>query len=124
MERIRALRGHALLVRGAGAGHRPLGALRLALRVVDTKQTELSHALHVPYVCLRMILASPMKDFIVDFAKRATHEWGTQMGSDPCLSMSREALAWLENLDTTDISDHGHCAVTLQATADVHDSQA
>ena len=87
-------------------------------------QTELSHVLHVPYVCSRMILASPMKDFTVDFAKRATHEWGTQMGSDPCLSMSREAVAWLDNLDTTDTSDHGHCGVTLQAIEDAHDFQA
>jgi hypothetical protein len=48
-------------------------------------QTELSHVLHVPYVCSRMIHASPMQEYIVEFANRATQEWGTLMGCDPCL---------------------------------------
>ncbi|MFM7986907.1 MAG: hypothetical protein ACKPKO_47095, partial [Candidatus Fonsibacter sp.] len=60
----------------------------------------LSHALRVPYVCSRMIHASAMKDRGVEYAKRVVHDWGTMMGSGPCLSMSREALAWVENLDT------------------------
>ena len=68
--------------------------------------------------------ASPMQEYIVEFANRAAQEWGTLMGCDPCLSMSREALAWLENLDTTDTTDHGDCAVTLKAVEDLHDSQA
>ena len=38
-------------------------------------QTELSHVLHVSYVCSRMIHAFPMKEYIVDFANRATQEW-------------------------------------------------
>ena len=67
---------------------------------------------------------SAMKDSIVEFAKHATHGWGTVMGCDQRLSMSREALAWSENMNTTETSDHGEYAVTLRAIEYMHDSQA
>ena len=86
-------------------------------------QTELSHILHVPYVCSRMILSSATKDETLEFAKRATQEWGTFMQSDVCMSMSREAVAWLDNLDTTETTDHGDCQITLKAIEDLHESQ-
>jgi len=85
---------------------------------------DLSHALHVPYVCSRMIHDCPMKQQIVEFAKRATQEWGTLMGCNPCLSMSREALAWLSSLTPLTSCSNADAAITLQAIEDVHDSQA
>ena len=46
------------------------------------------------------------------------------MQSDVCMSMSREAVAWLDNLDTTETTDHGDCQITLKAIEDLHESQA
>ena len=65
----------------------------------------MSHALHIPYVSARMLHASAMKDDIVEFAKEATHEWGAIMACELCLSMAKEAQAWLDDMGTMDASE-------------------
>jgi hypothetical protein len=41
-----------------------------------------------------------MKVDIVNFARRANHEWGEIMGQEPCLSLAKEAEHWLDNAST------------------------
>ena len=77
----------------------------------------------LPYVSARMLHAPAMKDAIVEFAKEATHEWGAIMACEPCLSMAKEALAWLDDMGTMDTSELQvqPSSDTPRAIEDAHD---
>ena len=47
-----------------------------------------SHVLHIPYID------------IVNFARRASHDWGEIMGQEPCLSLAKEAEHWFDKVST------------------------
>ena len=91
--------------------------------LLTRSQMDVSHALHIPYVSARMLHASAMKDAIVEFAKEATHEWGAIMACEPCLSMAKEALAWLDDMGTMDTSELQvqPSSDTPRAIEDAHD---
>ena len=62
--------------------------------------TSISHVLHIPYVCTRMLQTNLAKSEIVAFAKQAAQEWSNTMACEPCLSLAREAQEWLDKVAT------------------------
>ena len=70
-------------------------------RVLLTRTaTSISHVLHIPYVCTRMLQTATFKAEIVAFAKQATQEWSSTMGRKPCLSLAKEAQERLGKVTT------------------------
>ena len=47
--------------------------------------TTISHVLHIPYACTRMLQAAASKKDILVFAKQATADWSSSMGCEPSL---------------------------------------
>ena len=67
------------------------------------------------------LLSHAMKDHIVAFAKDAAREWGTNMAYEPCLSMAKEAQAWLDDMGAMDTSELQPSSVTPRAIENAHD---
>ena len=84
--------------------------------------TSISHALHIPYVCTRMLQTAASKDEIVAFAKQATQDWRNTMGREPCLSLAKEAQEWLGKVATLEEEClDGAPATPLRAIEDARD---
>ena len=79
-----------------------------------------SHVLHIPYVCTRMLRAAHRCDDILDYAMQAAHDWASHMGMEPCVSLAKESVAWLAKFGTS-ISGTPECALaTPMALEDGH----
>ena len=61
-----------------------------------------SHVLHIPHINTRMLCSSSLKVDIVNFARRANHDWGDIMGQEPCVSLAKDAEHWLDNVSTVE----------------------
>ena len=55
-----------------------------------------SHVLYIPYVNARMPMTCYLQYEATGFAKRAMQQWSKHMKQDLCLSLSEEALTWLD----------------------------
>ena len=79
-----------------------------------------SHVLHIPYVCTRMLRAAHRCDDILDYAMQAAHDWASHMGMEPCVSLAKEYVAWLAKFGTS-VSGTPECApATPMALEDGH----
>ena len=86
--------------------------------------TAISHVLHVPYVCTRMLQTNAVKHDIVAFAKQATQEWSDTMACEPCLSLGKETLQWLDKVDTLEVDRYDPAPTTpVRAIEDARESQ-
>ena len=80
--------------------------------------TSHSHALHISYVNARMLLASPVKDEIIAFARNATREWSVHMNVPHCLATAKEADTWLDKVATNEDVAPSAFAVAVPAFED------
>jgi len=79
-----------------------------------------SHVLHIPYVCTRMLRAAHGCADILDYAMQAAHDWASHMGMEPCVSLAKESVAWLAMFGTS-VSGTPECALaTPLALEDGH----
>jgi len=74
-----------------------------------------SHVLHIPYVNARMLLACPLKEEVIAFAKNSTREWSVLMNMPHCVATAREAELWLDKVGT--LEDTASQSVTLDMPA-------
>jgi hypothetical protein len=80
-----------------------------------------SHVLHIPYVCTRTLRAAHRSEEIVEYAMQAAHDWASNMGVEPCVSLAKEVLAWLAKFGTS-VAGTPECApATPLALEDGHE---
>ena len=80
-----------------------------------------SHVLHIPYVCTRMLRAAHRSEEIVEYAMQAAHDWASNMGVEPCVSLAKEVVAWLAKFGTSDAGTPECAPATPMALEDGHE---
>ena len=77
-----------------------------------------SHVFHIPYINTRMLCSSSLNVDIVNFARRANHDWGDIMGQEPRVSLAKEAEHWLDKVSTVEYVAVSPMLDTPMATED------
>ena len=79
-----------------------------------------SHVLHIPYVCTRMLRASRRSEEILQYATQAAHDSATHMGVHLYVSFAKECVAWLAKFSTSEAGTPDCAPATAMALQNGH----